>query len=49
MFAIYVRKNLMLIIKNIIRSEISGVTLETKEVLLIIFVIQGTKHKKEFL
>ena len=38
-FAIYARKNLVLMIKNIIKSGITAISLENVEALLIMFVI----------
>ena len=35
--------------KNIIKSEIIAIILENIEELLIVFVIQDTKHQKKFL
>ena len=43
------KNNLVLKIKNIIKSEIIGIIPENIEVLLIIFATEYTKHQKKFL
>ena len=52
-FVTYEKKNLVLMIKNTIKSEIIVTTLEngscSKGELLIIFAIRGKKHQKKFL